>query len=50
MAKENYKEIFRLKEMLEKVKIPFEFGNMFDGFQLCYPRNNKSEDDFARVC
>ena len=32
-----YKEIFRLKEMLEKEKIPFIFRNIFDGFQICYP-------------
>ena len=45
-----YNEIFRLKEMLEKAEIPFEFRNLFDGFQICYPRNNKSEDDFVREC
>lgn len=32
-----YKEIFRLKEMLEKENIPFVFRNLFDGFQICYP-------------
>lgn len=36
--KEKYKEIFRLKEMLEMCEIPFDFS-MYDsvGFQLCYP-------------
>ena len=33
-----YKEIFRLKEMLEKSDIPFEFRKIFDGFHLCYPK------------
>ena len=32
-----YKEIFRLKEMLEKKNIPFIFRGLFDGFQICYP-------------
>lgn len=32
-----YKEIFLLKEMLEKENIPFIFRNLFDGFQICYP-------------
>ena len=32
-----YKEIFLLKEMLEKENIPFIFRNIFDGFQICYP-------------
>lgn len=39
-----YKEIFRLKEMLEKKNIPFIFRNIFDGFQICYP------DIKNRVC
>lgn len=33
----NYKEIFRLKEMLELDCIPFEFLNLFDGYQIRYP-------------
>lgn len=32
-----YKEIFRLKEMLEKENIHFIFRDLFDGFQICYP-------------
>lgn len=39
-----YKEIFRLKEMLEKEKIPFIFRNIFGGFQINYP------DIRNRVC
>ena len=43
---ENYKEIFRLKEMLEKAKIPFEFKEMTmqKGYQISYPASN------GRVC
>ena len=40
-----YKEIFRLKEMLEKENIPFVFRNLFDGFQICYPVNDEN-----RIC
>lgn len=35
-----YTEIFKLKEMLEKENIPFEFiehKNYKNGFQICYP-------------
>lgn len=46
-----YKEIFKLKEMLEKEKIPFDFRNLYDGYQICYPRNdNLKEGIFGRVC
>ena len=40
-----YKEIFLLKEMLEKENIPFIFRNLFDGFQICYPVNGEN-----RIC
>ena len=42
----NYKEIFKLKEMLEKAKIPFEFKEMEmqEGYQISYPASN------GRVC
>lgn len=39
-----YKEIFRLKEMLEKENIPFIFRNVFDGFQICYPDTKKQRE------
>lgn len=39
-----YKEIFRLKEMLEKAKIPFVFRNLYDGYQICYPRNDNLKE------
>lgn len=39
-----YKEIFRLKEMLEKENIPFIFRDLFYGFQINYP------DIKNRVC
>lgn len=32
-----YKEIFRLKEMLEESKIPFEFKELNGGYQIRYP-------------
>lgn len=35
--KSEYKEIFRLKEMLEKAEIPFSFNDVFDGYQIIYP-------------
>lgn len=43
-----YKEIFRLKEMLEKANIPFVFKEHKDfrrGFQILYPA-----DDGKSVC
>lgn len=45
-----YKEIFRLKEMLEKAEIPFEFGELYDGYQICYPKNDEPEKEDLRVC
>ena len=46
MPNKNYKEILKLKGMLEEAKIPFYFrDNHFDGYQICYP--NKGEE---RVC
>lgn len=43
----NCKEIFKLKEMLEKAEIPFEFKEMKvnEGFQICYPC-----DGGKRIC
>lgn len=40
----DYKEIIRLKEMLEQEEIPFEFRNLNGGYQLCYPCINQ------RIC
>ena len=42
----NYTEIFKLKEMLEKAKIPFEFIEltMQEGYQISYPASK------GRVC
>ena len=34
-----YKEILRLKGMLEKAKIPFEFSELFRGYHITYPSN-----------
>ena len=45
-----YTEILKLKSMLENANIPFEFDNLYDGYHLCYPRDNKSKDDTGRVC
>ncbi len=37
-----YSEILRLKEMLEKANIPFDFSDRhFDGYHLCYPARTK---------
>lgn len=42
----NYTEIFKLKKMLEKAEIPFEFREMSmqNGYQISYPASN------GRVC
>lgn len=40
----NYTEIFALKDMLERAKIPFvwkELKDFFNGFQICYPKDSK---------
>lgn len=40
IEKKNYKEIFKLKEMLEKAKIPFvfkEYNDFRNGYQILYP-------------
>lgn len=37
--KERYNEILRLKGMLEKAKIPFEFSEFFGGYHIIYPNN-----------
>ena len=42
-----YKEIFKLKEMLEKAEIPFEMCSFFDGYQIGYP---SLRDDEYTVC
>ena len=34
--KRKYNEIFKLKDMLEKAKIPFKFNNHAGGYQLSY--------------
>ena len=45
--KMQYKEIFKLKEMLEKAGIPFEMSSFFDGYQIGYP---SLKDDEYTVC
>lgn len=42
--KERYNEILRLKGMLEKAKIPFEFSELFGGYHIIYLNNH------FRVC
>lgn len=32
-----YNEIFKLKDMLEKAKIPFDFSELHGGFHIVYP-------------
>ena len=41
--KERYNEILRLKGMLEKAKIPFEFSKLFGGYHIVYPNNHFTE-------
>ena len=38
-TKKRYKEILKLKGMLEKAKIPFEFSELFGGYHITYPIN-----------
>ena len=45
-----YKEIFRLKDMLEKAKIPFTFKKLYDGYQICYPNEDEKQSDFEKGC
>lgn len=35
--KQKYNEIFKLKDMLEKAKIPFDFSELNGGFHIVYP-------------
>ena len=37
--KERYNEILKLKNMLEKAEIPFEFSEIFGGYHITYPSN-----------
>lgn len=36
-----YNEIFKLKELLEKGNIPFEFKKLYDGYQVIIRNSNK---------
>lgn len=40
---ESYQEIWKLQEMLEKAKIPYEFEPLFDGWHILYPDSVKTE-------
>lgn len=42
---DNYTEIFRLKKMLEKAKIPFDFSTLHGGYHIVYPT-----DSNKRIC
>ena len=35
--KRKYNEIFKLKDMLESTKIPFDFSESYGGYYLSYP-------------
>lgn len=35
--KRKYNEIFKLKDMLEKAKIPFDFSELHGGYHIVYP-------------
>ena len=39
-----YKEIHKLKALLEVMEVPFEFRPIHDGYQICYPNSEN------RVC
>lgn len=39
--KSQYKEILRIKEMLDKANIPYEFQTIFYGGHIFYPRHGK---------
>ena len=43
--KTKYREILKLKEMLEMANIPFHFSESNGGFHICYPN-----EGFFRVC
>lgn len=43
--KTKYREILKLKEMLEMANIPFHFSESNGGFHICYPKKG-----FFRVC
>ena len=52
--KEKYNEILKLKNMLEKAEIPFEFSEIFGGYHVTYPSNkfricSVIEHDFSYV-
>ena len=42
---DNYTEIFRLKKMLEKAKIPFDFSILHGGYHIVY-----TADSNKRIC
>ena len=42
-TKKRYREILRLKGMLEKAKIPFEFSELFNGYHIVYPNSQFTE-------
>ena len=35
--KRKYNEIFKLKDMLERAKIPFKFSELMGGYHIVYP-------------
>lgn len=43
--KTKYREILKLKDMLEMAGIPFHFSKSNGGFHICYPK-----EGFFRVC
>lgn len=43
--KRKYNEIFKLKEMLESAKIPFDFSELHGGYHIVYPA-----DGDKRIC
>lgn len=41
VTKEEYTEIIRLHNMLEKAEIPHSFEKLYDGYQVIYPNTER---------
>ena len=55
VSKQKYNEIFKLKGMLEKAAIPFDFSELHGGFHIVYPCSDDVvcsaiEHDFSYGC
>ena len=41
VTNDGYQEIIKLHEMLEKANIPHTFKKFLNGWQVCYPTDNR---------